>query len=150
MQKLKFIFPMMGFTLLGLWLFKTMTTIEPSSMQSLSDTLVKYQHIALLGFACFWAYPTINWFKSGSKFNTSEVIKTLKEDAYPTYGKQLPAWAHILRLIGFVAFMYLMFGAVRVMNDEIVFNFNYFLPAVFSAALFFLLPFVFQRKFKND
>ena len=146
MKRLKFIFPIIGVVLLGLWLFKTMTTVEPGSIQSLSDTVSKYHHLALLGFACFWIYPAISWFKSGSKFKTSEVVKTLKEYAYPTYGKKMPWWVHVLRLICFAAFMYFMLGAVQTLNDEIIFNGAYFFPAGFSAALFFLLPFAFQRK----
>ena len=137
---------MIGVALLGLWLFKTITGLEPGSVQSLSDTVSKYQYLALLGFACFWIYPSINWFKSGAKFNTSEAVKTLKEDAYSTYSRKLPIWAHALRGLGLVGFIYFMSSAVRTVNDELVFNFNYYFPAAFSAALFFLLPFVFQRK----
>ncbi len=146
MQKLKLIFPLIGIAFLGLWLFKTITSVDAGSVQSLTDTTRKYQYLALLGFACFWIYPTINWFKSGSKFNTSEVVKTVKKDVYPTHGKKIPAWAHVLRLIGLAGLVYFSSSAVRTVNDEFVFNFNYFFPTAFGAALFFLLPFVFQRK----
>jgi len=146
MQKLKFIFPLIGVAFIGLWFVKTISHVEAGSMKSMSAAVSKYQFLAFLGFACFWAYPTIHWFKSGSKVNSSKVITTLKEDIYPTYGRQIPGWAHGLRFMGFAGIIYFMFGAVRMVDDEIVFNFNYFFPSAFSAALFFLLPFVFQRK----
>lgn len=146
MQKLKFIFPMMGVVILGLWFFKAITEVEPGSVQSISDIASKYQILALLGFACFWIYPAINWFQSGTKSNASEVVKALKDDAYPTHSRKLPIWAHALRLSGLMAFICFMLGAVRTVNDEIIFNWNYFFPAAISAALFFLLPFAFQRK----
>jgi len=146
MQKLKFIFPLMGVIFMGLWLVKTMSHIEAGSFKSLSEAQSKYQFLALLGIACFWVFPAFNWFKSGGTFKSSKIISTLKEDIYPTYGKQIPAWGHVLRLVGFVAFIYFMIRVVKLVDDELVFNWNYFFPAAFSAALFFLLPFVFQRK----
>ena len=145
MQKLKFIFPLMGVIFMVLWLVKTMSHVEAGSFKSISEAQIKYQYLALLGFA-FWIYPAISWFKSGSKFNSSEILSTLKDNVYPTYGRKIPSWAHVIRLIGFAAFLYFMSGAVEVLNDELFFNWKYYFPAAFSAAIFFLTPFIFQRK----
>jgi len=146
MQKLKVIFPLIGVLFIGLWFVKTITYVKTGSFESLTHALNKNQILVLLGFACFWAYPTINWINSDSKINYSKMIKTLKEEVYPTYGRQIPGWAHGLRVVGFGGFLYFMIGSADVLNDELVFNWNYIFPAAISAALFFSLPFVFQRK----
>ena len=148
MQEIKYIFPVIGIVFLGVWLVKSYAHLEVGNIQSISTAASKYQHLALLGIGSFGAYSAINWFQSKSEFHFSEVLFGLKESVYPSYGRQIPAWAHALRLIGLAAFIYGLSGAFVIFNNELIFNLKYFFPSALGAIVFFALPLAFQRKAK--
>lgn len=146
MMKLKYIPPLLGILLIGFCLFKTVSTVEAGSIQSMQAAMKEYRYLAFLGFACFWALPVITWFQSKSKINFPAIFTALKDDIYPSYGRQLPLWIHALRLIGAGAFIYFLIQAVEVINDDMVFHPQKAVPAGLGAVIFFFLPFVFAKK----
>jgi len=144
------IFPILGFCLIGYWLFKTSTQIEAGSLESMINNTSKNRYLALLGLACFWVNPAVKWMQSGANIDLQTIFLAMKEQVFPSYGRVVPLWAQFLRFIAGGVFIYFMLTSISIVDDELNFIWNNLLLIFFGGAMFVAIPFLFPKENKND
>lgn len=110
------------------------------------NTTSKQRYLAFLGIACFWINPAVKWLKSGASVDFQTISYAVKEQVRPSYGRVVPSWAQLLRLLGLGVFIYYMLTSISIVDDELIFIWNNLFIIVFGAALFFIIPFLFQKQ----
>ena len=130
---------------MGMWMFQMSKNMD-GSFETMNTSGLKYRHLAFTGLACFYIIPLIDWIKKGMNINVGQVSTMLKEEMFPSFNRAIPLLAQLIRGLGAGLFMFSTLSSIKLVDNEIEFNFDYFGFSIIGAVLFFGLPFIFPKK----